>query len=91
MSTLNSTNDSNFEYFFIPAGGQVEKRILQSQLTLDEMQTYVGGRIEIIKTDKGYVICDEDAKAKNKEYNSTISWLIEADFLGDVIYTKYIY
>jgi hypothetical protein len=82
---------SSYEYFFIPSVGNFERKILNYQLSLDQMQTYVGGRIKIIKIDQGFVICDEDAERKNKDYNATISWLVEADFRGDVIFTKYIY
>ncbi len=84
------TEEVKFEYFFIPENGSFEKKKYIEQLDIPVIEEYIEGEIEIAKCNNGYVIYNANAKEKGKNRNATISWLMEIDFYGNVIYTKYI-
>lgn len=50
---------------------------------LQNLQRYVGGHIEVVPlTDKTVVICNEEGRLMNLDYNCNIAGI---DFVGDII------
>lgn len=64
----------------IKADGNVQKIEPKNgkTFTLEELQTYVGGYIEIVYTyDRNYMVVDEEGKLKNKRPNIVATGLYE--------------
>ena len=68
---------------FIKRPGEVPRHVNMS-LRLENLQTYVGGYIEVVKISSDFaIICDEEGLLKGKPYNCTIC---NCSFVGDIIF-----
>lgn len=69
-------------YVLTKRPGEPPRRVWISD-TLENLQRFVGGYIEIVHIASDLVlICDEEGRLKNKPYNCT---LLGAPFVGDII------
>lgn len=87
MAILVKTNDTKGEVVH-PQNGNV--------FTLEELQSYVGGYIELAPLVKGkdatvskmFIVVDEEGRLKNKPFNKYASLFANQFLVGDVLFCK---
>lgn len=63
--------------------GEIPRHVNMS-LSLENLQTYVGGYIETVTIGSGWcIICDEEGRLKNKPYNCEVCGI---DFVGTIVF-----
>ena len=63
--------------------GEIPRHVNMS-LRLENLQTYVGGYIEVLKITSDFaIICNEEGRFQNLPYNCTIC---NIDFVGNIIF-----